>query len=138
MLKMALTEGRKQNISMMLLTQTIRVPDLNGKPLLESHRNDFNFVLVKGVKDSSDLKLLGLGNETTYNSLVTEFVDQINGVKGAFYAESPEVHGRVSTLYQISEHDPDFFGAVLKAFYKRYEELDSKDGMGRLRMRGRS
>ena len=134
MLKMALTEGRKQNISMMLLTQTIRVPDLNGKPLLESHRNDFNFVLVKGVKDSSDLKLLGLGNETTYNSLVTEFVDRINGVKGAFYAESPEVHGRVSTLYQISEHDPEFFGAVLKAFYKRYEELDSKDGMGRLRM----
>ena len=134
MLKMALTEGRKQNISMMLLTQTIRVPDLNGKPLLESHRNDFNFVLVKGVKDSSDLKLLGLGNETTYSSLVTEFVDQINGVKGAFYLESPEAHGKVSTLYQISEHDPAFFDAVMKAFYKRYEELDSQDGMGRLRM----
>ncbi|MDG6962548.1 MAG: hypothetical protein JRN48_01755, partial [Nitrososphaerota archaeon] len=134
MLKMALTEGRKQNVSIMLLTQTIRVPDLNGKPLLESHRNDFNFLLVKGVKDSGDLRLLGIGNETTYDDLIRLFVDEINGAKGAFYMESSEGHGKVSTLYQISEHDPMFFDAVMKAFYRRYEELDKQDGMGRLRM----
>ncbi|EQB65150.1 MAG: hypothetical protein AMDU3_IPLC00003G0002 [Thermoplasmatales archaeon I-plasma] len=134
MLKMALTEGRKQNVSIMLLTQTIRVPDLNGKPLLESHRNDFNFVLVKGVKDTADLKLMGIGNESTYDELVRLFVDEINGVTGAFYMESSEGHGKVSTLYQISEHDPVFFDSVMKAFYKRYEELDNQDGMGRLRM----
>ena len=134
MLKMALTEGRKQNVSIMLLTQTIRVPDLNGKPLLESHRNDFNFVLVKGVKDTGDLKLLGIGNESTYDDLIRLFVDEINGVTGAFYMESSEGHEKVSTLYKVSEHDPAFFDAVMKAFYRRYEELDRQDGMGRLRM----
>lgn len=133
LLKEAVTNGRKENISTMLLTQDFRVRDLDGSYIYTNLKSSFNYKFVRGISNYDDLKFLGFGNESTYDKLLKE-CENINRRIGSFLMESRDGLFEVTTLYKISEHDPDFLKSSIDVLMKHYEELDAKDGLGRVRM----
>ncbi|MGC8563039.1 MAG: hypothetical protein ACP5NO_07620, partial [Thermoplasmata archaeon] len=133
-LKTIVTQGRKEGVSVVLLTQDFMVKGSNNRPIYDELRGNFNFKLFRDVTNADQVKFLGLSDTADVQEVLSAFRD-INGKTGLFYLDGTGVkEHRVSTLYDISENRPEFMDAIINAAYKRYEELDEADGKGRLRM----
>jgi hypothetical protein len=133
-LKTIVTQGRKEGVSIALLTQDFRVNGSENKEIYKDIKSNFNFRLFRDVRNAEDVWFLGLGDKLDAPRILGIF-NEINDITGRFYLDGLGIREHVvSTLYDISEHQPEFIKRIIDAIYKKYEQLDAADGKKRLRM----
>ena len=133
-LKTIVTQGRKEGVSIALLTQDFRVKGSENKEIYGDIKSNFNFRLFRDVRNAEDVWFLGLGDKLDAPRILGIF-NEINDITGRFYLDGLGIREHVvSTLYDISEHQPEFIKSIIDAIYRKYEQLDAADGKKRLRM----
>ena len=133
-LKTIVTQGRKEGVSIALLTQDFRVKGPENREIYGDIKSNFNFRLFRDVRNAKDVWFLGLGDEFDAPRILGIFND-INDITGRFYLDGLGIREHVvTTLHDISEHQPEFIKRIMDAVYKRYERLDAADSKNRLRM----
>ena len=129
------TQGRKEGVSIVLLTQDFRVKGPDGKPLYEKLKSNFNYKLFRDVRNGDDVKFFGLGDNSDVPRILSIFNVIHRREKGTFYWDAEGVTDHVVTdLYNISGSRPEFMEPLMDAVYKWYEFRDHQDGLERLRM----
>ncbi|MDA8054908.1 MAG: hypothetical protein M0Z77_04570 [Thermoplasmatales archaeon] len=119
-----ITQGRKINVSSLLLTQNARkLVTGGGRNWFPPMKNNFNNILVNGITDTDEMRMFGLDRKANPYDL-----QRVNGVKGRFYwiDHNPPV---VSTLYSIQEMDPNALAEVIKLLDDHYKYLESSHGI---------
>ena len=120
-----ITQGRKMNVSSLLLTQNVRkLVGKDGRNWYPPMKDNFNNILVSGITDLEDLRMFGLERKASQYDL-----SRVNGVRGRFYwiDHNPPV---VSTLYRIAEMDPNALSDAINLLTDHYKFLESKYGIG--------
>lgn len=119
-----LTQGRKLNVSSLLLTQNVRkLVGRDGRNWFPPMKDNFNNILVSGITDSEEMRMFGLDGKASQYDL-----QRVNSTKGRFYwiGHSPPV---VSTLYRIPEMDPTALSGVIDALMDHYKSLEASHGI---------
>ncbi|MEM3290636.1 MAG: hypothetical protein QW046_03885, partial [Candidatus Micrarchaeaceae archaeon] len=129
-----LTQGRKQNVSIIVATQNILNLKYGNDFFWNAYKMNFNYQLWGDLKTEKDVEQSGLpGNKY---DLINLFERSVNGKVGNFYlhSEVPETDsGIVTTMYNITTIPEKLVEFAINALDKKYEDLDKEDGLGRRR-----